>query len=304
MTADEISRLSASAHQSILDLAPGLLQRKPVEGYISLLASTKQESYAQESGAIKAWCDDILHDFGQDGLGTYHRLVLLTLIQGIQGGTKIQYPDSCRILFEKELHAIAGDMQRKPLSKYLYTSSEFRKDLAICRQVLIPCGIVTVEMSSGVPRRYLVQNGVRTALRLAAFMAQKVGSFRPLYEMHLHGRALQEFTAAGWEASFLRIAELMRLDAVSRGVFASSWWYDPKVIELVPRLSFLQSVPRSHGAGIFALASNASTTRDALASSPERKRLYDAGVYKPRPYLMIWGREDFLRWAEKQGQRS
>jgi hypothetical protein len=298
MTSSEIYGLSASVRRSIHTLAPGLLDRKLIEEYILLLDNAPAGSYAQRNAATDGWCEDILHTFGQETLGTYHKLVLLTLIQRFQGRAQnLSYPGSVRAMFMNEFAAIAAEMKRKPVSDYVHSNSEFRKDLAICRQKLIPCGIVTVEVESGIPRRFLFQKNPGNSFHFASFVFRKLGSFRPLYEMHLHRRALLQFTAAGWESCYLRIADLLQLNPDIRGVFATSWWYDPKACEASPRLSFIRE-PQKHGAAIFPLGHDESCTREALANAPERKRLYEAGIYTPHRHLMIWGREQLLNWAQ------
>ena len=289
---------TAALEEMLRVRAPALLDRKPVDQYIRLLDDASGDSYFQTSAEVEGWCAEILASFGPEVAGLYQKLTLSTLIQCFPSRTRqSRYPESARAMFAQEFRAIDADMARKAAGKYLLSNGEFRKDLAICRQRLIPCGVVTVDVDAGIPRSWLLRGSTASGVRLANFVFLKLGGFRPLYEMHLHARALLEFTPAGWEACYRRIGELMQTDPAIRGVFGTSWWYDPKAAEVTPRLSFLRDTPLAHGARFFFLGSDEGTTRDALANAPDRRRQYEAGTYKPTRYLMIWRRDDLLRWT-------
>jgi hypothetical protein len=67
-------------------------------------------------------------------------------------------------------------------------------------------------------------------------------------------------------------------------------------------MAFLHDLPAHHGAGLFCLGADETSTRDALINSAERQRLYNVGRYQPTKYLMVWGRDDILAWASDADQ--
>ncbi len=90
----------------------------------------------------------------------------------------------------------------------------------------------------------------------------------------------------------------MRNNPDVKGVFGTSWWFDPRVAEISPKLDFLYRLPSENGARFLFTGVNESATRDAISNSPEREALYVQGKYQPRSYMMLWARDDLLHWAD------
>jgi hypothetical protein len=77
-----------------------------------------------------------------------------------------------------------------------------------------------------------------------------------------------------------------------------SWWFDPFLESISPKLAFLRKVPQDAGARLFEVPTSEEAVQDAIKLSGERAKLYEAGKYRPKAYLLAWAREDLLGWSE------
>jgi hypothetical protein len=298
----DIAALEAGILARLNVEVPDLLKSYPLERYI---ASLDEEGgyggYARVPPLVESWCAEIQSRHGTSILEDYHRLLLLTLVRCFDERTvERRYPDSVLMLYRKYLRNVAAQMSRNPPGFYLHENDLFAKDLAVCRQKLIPCGAQLVDVRAGVPRRLLWKGGLSQLLKLAVFMPRRVGGWRPLYQLHMDLRLLLEFNPSGWNRCYRRIGALLELNPSILGVFGASWWFDPRLEEVSPRLAFLRTLPESHGARVFRQGADDLSTQDALANSRQREELYRQGLYKPENCLLVWGRDDLIAWAKAQ----
>jgi len=279
-----------------------LLAEVPPERYVSLLDQVDDfAGYRGVTPEIDATCNEILRRTGERGLEYYHKLILLRLIQEFDcRAVKCNYSDSVRELFYGQFQRIIATFPKEGTGVYLFKSDSFRKDLAICRQRLIPCGVQFLDSMSGIPRSWMLRGGVGRTLRMARTIL-KLGGFRPLYQLHTDHRQLHEFNPTGWLRCYGRTAALLRLNPKILGVFGSTWWYDPAIAEVSPRLRYLRDVPESAGAQFFYIDESEDNTANAVANSPERYRKHAQGAYRPKRYAMIWPRRCLMEKASVEG---
>jgi len=282
--------------------APELLKHHPLERYIeSFDAQHGYVGYTWIPPLVTSWCTDIQHRYGSDVLEEYHRLLLLTLVRNFDGRIlDRRFPWSVIMLCRKYLAGVVAQISKQPRGYYLHENDLFAKDLAVCRQKLVPCGAQLVDVHAGVPRRPLWRGGLSQAVALSAFMRLKLGGWRPFFGMHMDLRLMLEFNPPGWTRCYRRISELLEANPSVRGVYGASWWFDPRLEEVSPRIAFLRTLPESHGARVFRLGPDASSTQNALANSKQRRDLYERGQYTPINYILIWGRDDLIAWARAQ----
>jgi hypothetical protein len=303
MKVPAVDDLAARIRDRISSVCPHLLMKAPLDVYIENLdRSDPYASYWRTNPQIDAWCREIIDEGGYDALEDYHRLVLLKLIKDFdQRAQGKRYPESALLLFAEHFRGILKQIEIKSNPYYLWSNDSFCKDLAICRQRMIPCGAQLLDAISGIPRSWLIRSGTKQAVTLIRLVAGKLGSFRVLCEVHWDRRLVREFNPAGWERTFLRIAEVLKLNPQFRGVFGSSWWFDPQISQISPRLQFLRTLPEAHGAKFFLVGEDEQTTSDALLHSPERQKLHSDGSYRPKKYGVVWARQDLIGWAESRG---
>lgn len=177
----------------------------------------------------------------------------------------------------------------------------FQKDLGLALLRLYAASAQLVDYRTGIGRSMVFAQGWgRVPQRLAIF--SKLGGFKPYFEIHTHLSYLDEFNEEGWNECYRCCADLYSLHPKVLGMQGGSWFYDPALAEISPRLAYLRDVPREGGAHLlFTTLSAEQSIHDATATSPTRKALYDQGKYRPKNYTLIWSRDDQLRWSKTTG---
>lgn len=294
--------VAAAIRQRLESAAPDLLRHFPFNVYIAALDGLDDYSpYILLPPRIQGWCAETRGRHGADVLEDYHRLLLLSLVEGFEATAMPRaYPESILELFRRYLRGVVAQLARNPRGFYLPENDLFVKDLAVCRGKLLPCGAQLVERRAAIPRSWSWKVGFGRLPKFASYVAFRLHGFRPLYQMHMDSRLLLEFNPPGWERCYGRIAELLHSDPAVRGVFGVSWWFDPQLEQVTPRLAFLRTLPESNGARVFRIGERDVTTRLALANSKQRQEFYAQGRYRPADYLLVWGRKDLIAWTARE----
>ena len=173
----------------------------------------------------------------------------------------------------------------------------FRKDLSICLLLSFPCIAQVVEQTGRLPRRALTAGGIGQAMRLAQYLAATGFRSGPYLEIHTHTPMLDGFNPEGWERCYELVAELLALRPNFLGMIGGSWFYDPALAVISPRLTYLADTPIAGGAFRVRFGASESDTELATATSPTRRKLVEEGRYVPTRWLLIWPREAMLAWA-------
>lgn len=175
----------------------------------------------------------------------------------------------------------------------------FRKDLGISLTLSLPCVAQVAEYTGSVPRapalrrtdggaqlaRHILANGLRT---------------RPYLEIHTHTPMLDGFNEGGWLQCYRMLAEVLRQMPDCLGVVGGSWFYDPAVARISPRLSYLSEMPLNGGAFRVRIGASEDDRKLATATSATRRALAESGEYIPTKWLLVWPRKALLRWADAQ----
>ena len=298
MLETEIAPVIRMVSERLQALDATILASFPPAAYIQELDGIPPYSrYGQTTPIVDSTCREIARRAGQPALEDYHRLILLTLIREFDARIrKKKYPEHVVELFANEFQRMTSEIAAGVHGSYLYSSDFFCKDLAMCRQRLIPCGGPLIDPVAGIPRSWLLKGPLPQKLRMAR-MIRRLGSFRTVYQLHNDRRQVGAFNPAGWDAAYGIAAALMELNPEVRGLVGGTWWYDPEVSRMSPNLGYLRDVPERCGAEFFCLGEHEDTTRDALTNSLERWRCYAQGTYQPMTFAMIWDREGLLRAA-------
>ena len=72
---------------------------------------------------------------------------------------------------------------------------------------------------------------------------------------------------------------------------------NPQLEQVAPHLAYLRKTSVAHGALLLRAGRTAGALKMALANSPQRQRLYDAGQYVPESYALVWSRQSLLDLA-------
>ncbi len=280
-----------------------ILLNHPLIKYFSLLDKLPAVGgYYSISSEIVETCKDIVSKQGLAGLALYHQLVLAALI--VRSHSKIKsmpFTEDVINLFYQDFARIIKYIDSHPVEFYQYSNDKFSKDLFACILRLIPVGAQKIILN-GIPRKELLNAGGLTCIKAFSYLMSEVGGLRPIYEMHTDQSdlsLLREFTPEGWDRCYLRMASMLELNQHVKGIYGISWFFDPQIEHISPRLSFLRERPLHNGAKFFFIAKDKKGVGGALTRSTERQKLFEAGKYVPTNYLMVWPRKHLINWANK-----
>ncbi len=201
------------------------------------------------------------------------------------------FPPAFRAEFDVYLGRIITDIAA---GSYTWgTESDiYAKDLAQAFTVLVPGGAQLIFERAGFGLREVLRGGAGMAWHLAV----RCGGRAPFMEIHTHDpMAAARFNPAGWDQTYALCAQLAARNPALRGLMGISWFYDPALAELSPRLAYLREVPVAGGARLLAMGSDQGSIDLATATSPSRRAAYAEGRYLPQRYAMIWPRRDLMK---------
>jgi hypothetical protein len=221
----------------------------------------------------------------------------------------LPYPPKVLAFIRREFERI-DNVQAKGEADYFGLSEHrLRCDYRIVCFSRIPVGSQHIEIS-GVPRSLFLRGGVRQALAFLRMLYQ-AGSTAPFYQSHMsHEITRFNFAKRSGPAArdefFYDVAECLERNVEIRGVFGSSWLYDPRLDQVTPQLSFYRQNAIEKGAILFRYGATAGASTKALSQSPTRQRLWQSGKYIPTTYAVVLPRKTLLAWAKTQrlGQPS
>jgi len=174
----------------------------------------------------------------------------------------------------------------------------FQKDFGLATLRLYAAAAQLIDRRCGIPRSLVLREGVLSAPpKLATVL--RLGGTQPYFQIHTHLSYLDEFNEAGWNECYLTCRDLYQVHPEVLGMYGSSWFYDPSIQQVSPRLQYLRRVPLSGGADFWLAETEGHFVEDAIATSPTRRKLYEEGKYLPRSFMMLWGKTDQLQWASR-----
>ena len=104
------------------------------------------------------------------------------------------------------------------------------------------------------------------------------GIWALVLRVHTESRSLTEFNEQEWDNCYLRTAELLERRKDIRGLVGSSWFYDPKLLEISPRLAYLRQRPLErrafllkHGTRPFDIDQATMASKDTASPIPRGK---------------------------------
>lgn len=280
---------------------PDILKRYPIRRSISSIQSYDIiENYNYLDTGLIASLMAIKSNAGSQCFAYYHKYILLKLMERNQPGLDgDSLPESVQILIQSWYRRVIEDFDSNNYTYYSYKNDAFLKDLGVCSQRLIPIGGAWVVEVSGISRRFLMKLSLKGWL-CSFFFFLKLRGFRPFYQIHTVFNLTHRFTEKEREKGYYNIALLLEQNRQIKGMFASSWLYDPELGKVSPRLKYLVKTPIANGARCFLVGPSQADTNGALLKSRTRRRLYAQGKYIPTAYIKIWPRRDLIHWARNR----
>lgn len=254
-----------------------------------------QKPYHDVPAGVAGIWTAISREFGESGFEAYQKTTLLRLI-GKFGATNAnsRYSETIRERFAISFRRIVNSIADPEFAMYRSQTDIMLKDLGLCRQKIFPAGAQVVEPDSGFHRALVFRSGIPQAYQFAQLLLASGGN-RHWYQIHTHLSELEDFNPDGWNRCYLRLADMLALNPKVRGMWGGSWFYDPALEEVSPRLAYLRKVPQDNGAFLF--YSNVDIVGGALSKSDSRNKAYQEGKYLPKAYALIWPRRQLLAWA-------
>ena len=277
----------------------------PVSKYLSLLYAIPEiASYHYISNDMIRFCDSIEKRFGADTSSHYNKLLLLTLIIAANKNVKwTQFNNDIIRLYLLNFKRIISQIVDNSYDDDYYNrgNDKFCKDLAVSCLRMIPVGSRKIHLY-GIPKTFLFKGKIHHIFNRVLFILFNLKGFKPLYEMHTDSHdpdLMAEFNPEGFIRSYKRIAGILKENPRVKGAFAGSWFYDPQIASISPRLAYLREIITDNGGKVFYMGDNKASTQDALLKSPMRRKLFEEKKYIPRVYMIIWPRKNMLQWTEK-----
>jgi hypothetical protein len=307
MNSQKLMDLSDRIAREIATLDRNLLSSFPIAKYLECIEKyPKISNYGYINQELKDFCRSIVYRSSERALELYHQLILVNLILiGKEKIEKNQLPEDIKKLCNSNFDRVAREIESGGNTEcYNYGHDKFRKNMAICSLRLIPAGAQKINLS-GISRRFLFRKGFTQFMEGIIFGLFELGGFYPLYEMHTDSNdpeLMADFNEDGWIKFYGRVYELLKTQPDVKGVFGSSWFFDPKLEKISPRLLYLRKIVTDNGGKLFYLGSNSQTIRDATLKSTTRRKLYEENKYMPTSYLLVWPRKKLISWVESKSE--
>jgi hypothetical protein len=209
-------------------------------------------------------------------------------------------PDSILALYPDAFERLAAFLKSVGNDLYNSTSEFFCKDVRFVLGLSIPCGVLIVDMNSRIALRSVILSGFRSRKVNGIIKYFLARGNEPWFRGHVDSRYLKGFNETGNDNFYLRVAELMERQKGISGYVGTSWYFDPQLLEISPRLAYLQERPRRGGAFFLRHGTEQSDIVMAVKTSETRRRLYQDGKYIPVCYSMLWPRKELIAWAEQK----
>jgi len=203
------------------------------------------------------------------------------------------------------VHNVSDFEYALPLHDLMPANDAFLKDLRFAAGLSVACASGAIDLRSAIGYRASARWILRNPSPRYARSVIRSGQVLPWCRHHTDSRYLEGFSEPGWDECYLQVAALMRLHPELLGFVGTSWFYDPQLEQVSPRLTYLRRRPLERGAHIVRSGTNAFDIHSATTRSDSRRRLYQQGKYTPVSYTLLWPREKIVAWADSQiGQHS
>lgn len=281
---------------------PQVLEHSPIEHYVEQIRKLPAlAGYVQIGTSCNRTMEAIRKMAGDDLEPLYNRLAMVHAMQcSLEAFDQLEYPEDIEDLFVGWFQDVLEGTSWTEDDFFRLDHDPFLKDMAVCTGRMIPVGGAWVIELSGISRRIFFSGSPYQQLARCLFLSSRVRAFKPFYQIHMALRFADRFNEKEREASYVRIAAMLRANPGVKGLIGSSWYLDPALKDISPELSYLQDLPKNNGALIFPLNTPTGTAKGALVGSARRTQLYKEGRYTPKNAFIIWPRTVLLGWTENQ----
>lgn len=199
---------------------------------------------------------------------------------------------------------LAAFLLEETEDEYGFSEDLFTKDICFTLGRSIPCGAQIVELAGYVRIRSAIRHMLvykDFGVVWDYFKAKGGGEW---FRIHTDVRNLADFNEPGWDACYHRVAALLAQRSTVRGMVGTSWFYDPQLVEISPRLAYLQLRLLERGAFPIGHRGSPLDVERATLTSKTRRQLHESGKYNPSCYSLVWPRKQMLEWSDLKQEGS
>lgn len=241
---------------------------------------------------------------GEDATDAMRRAMIATWALELPGRAKqASLPGEVMELYPYWLDQMAGFLTAAAETGAPYGADHWAKDVRMALVLSVPGSRTqNIDLSSPVGPGQVVRNGRdgHGWSQLVHYVRAQ-GWKKPWLETHTESRQLADFNEAGWDRTWATAAAICRTRPGLAGMIGSSWFFDPPLEIISPRLAYLRLNPLKGGAFLIHQGPGAIHSERASASSPTRRALIESGEYLPRSWLVAWPRTALIAWAGGRG---
>ena len=240
---------------------------------------------------------------GPDATDAMRRALVATWALELPGRAKeAALPGEVMELYPYWLDRMAEFLTAAADSDARYDADHWAKDVRMALVLSVPGALTqTIDLSSPMGPGQVVRNGREGhGWGQLIHYVRAQGWKKPWLEVHTESRQLADFNEAGWDRAWATAAAICKTRPELAGMIGSSWFYDPPLETISPRLTYLRLNPLKGGAFIIHQGPAPIHSERASASSPTRKALIESGEYTPSSWLVAWPRSTLIPWAEQR----
>jgi hypothetical protein len=298
ITTEQVEQNNIQLQKELALISKDIISRFPLSDYLNTIKSKTglgKLLYLHRTQKLKRTFEQITSHYGDHALSLYLKLALCCFISdSLEHLSHKKLPDEILHLYHEWFEWVLEDFSTQPDDYYDPRCNSFTLDVMVCSLRSIPVGGAWIVETRSVGLRPFFSGGVKQFFDYLHFVIFKARGFSPYFTVHTATRNLRHFNEQEMNLTYLRMAELMKQNPRIRGLYRRSWFLDPKLEGISPKLGYLREVPLQNGARLFAAGSTKMDIKNALAMSPTRRRLYAEGKYLPTCYAYIWPRKEFL----------
>jgi len=308
VTVEQLEQQNNQLQKELALIDEDIIHRFPLSDYLNTVKSNRgfgRILYFRRARKLRKVYKKIKSQYGTHALALYFKLALCFFISdSLEHIKHKKLPDEIVHLYHQWFEWVLEDFSKQPDDYYDNRCRSFFVDVMVCSLRYIPIGGAWIVEIRSIGRRPFYAGGIKQFSSYLHFIIFKARGFRPYVTTHAVERTLHLFNEHEMNLVYLRIAELMKLNPQIKGYYRRSWFLDPNLEEISPRLAYIRKVPLQNGAKLFVAGSTKEDLKYALAVSRTRRRLYKEGKYLPTGYSYIWPRKEFLLFAAKEKQMT
>lgn len=248
-------------------------------------------------GELKEFFIDLEKNKGVQVSEAAARVLLVEMTKPAYWTPSCRVPGSVLKKVSRSRERVVKEATEEPVGHYNPFHDAFLKDFSILRGKSMPVNTGIVDTKTVLWRRPMIVGPLKQRFRFMFLLLRPPAGTRYFFQHHTHTSMLKEFNKKGRLGTYNLVCDLLEINFQYKGFVSASWYNDPALESISPRLTYLAQDPLRGGAYRFYVGEDSSGS--ALAKSKTRNELYQNGEYMPRVYMVVWHRAEMLKWGKK-----